>query len=136
MKVSMVLHVFYEARGLPEVAQRIREVFDAQDYDYEIIFVNGGSRDDSAVVLNQLASDNSKIKVIHFTRNFGQTPALAAGIEHATGNIILPMDSDLENHPEDIPKMIEKMNEGYDIVSGWRRDRWQGPALTRRIPSG
>jgi dolichol-phosphate mannosyltransferase len=73
--------------------------------------------------------------VIHFTRNFGQTPALASGIEHATGEIIVPMDSDLENHPEDIPKMIEKINEGYDIVSGWRRDRWQGQTFTRRIPS-
>ena len=135
MKVSIVLPVFNEARSLPEVAQRIREVFDRQDYEYEVIFVNDGSRDESADVLNQLAKDNPKIKVIHFTRNFGQTPALASGIEHATGDIIVPMDSDLENHPEDIPKMIEKMNEGYDIVAGWRRDRWQGQAITRRIPS-
>lgn len=135
MKVSIVLPVYNEARGLPEVAQRIREVFEQQDYDYEIIFVNDGSRDESGAVLNQLAKDNPKIKIIHFTRNFGQTPALAAGIDHATGEIIVPMDSDLENHPEDIPKMIEKMNEGYDIVSGWRRDRWQGQAFTRRIPS-
>lgn len=100
-----------------------------------MIFINDGSRDTTAEVLQTLAAQNRKVKVIHFIKNYGQTAAIAAGIEHATGDVIVLIDADLENHPEDIPALLAKLEEGYDVVSGWRQDRWSERALTRRLPS-
>ena len=104
-------------------------------FDYEIIAINDGSKDDSFAVLKTYAERDKRIKVINFKYNCGQTAAINAGIQNASGDIIVFMDSDLENLPSDIPQMIEKLNEGYDVVSGWRKDRWQGQFLTRKLPS-
>jgi glycosyltransferase involved in cell wall biosynthesis len=100
---------------------------------YEIIAVDDGSRDDTFARLAHLASDDSTLKLIKLRRNFGQTAAMAAGFDHASGEIVIPIDGDLQNDPDDIPRLLDKLNEGYDVVSGWRRDR-QDNAI-RRVPS-
>jgi glycosyltransferase involved in cell wall biosynthesis len=102
--------------------------------DYELIMVDDGSSDGSYALLSQLAKDDSCLKLIRFRRNFGQTAAMSAGFDYANGDIIIPMDGDLQNDPDDIPRLIEKINEGYDVVSGWRRDR-KDTFITRKIPS-
>lgn len=109
-------------------------MLDEIKYDYEIIAVNDGSTDDSFDILKDLSSDHH-VKVINFSLNYGQTAALLAGIDNAKGDIIISIDSDLENDANDIPKMIEKISEGYDVVSGWRRKRWKGKWITRKLPS-
>jgi len=102
--------------------------------DYELIMVDDGSSDGSYALLSQLAKDDACLKLIRFRRNFGQTAAMSAGFDYANGDIIIPMDGDLQNDPDDIPRLIEKINEGYDVVSGWRRDR-KDTFITRKIPS-
>jgi glycosyltransferase involved in cell wall biosynthesis len=134
-KVSIVVPVYNEARSLPELTSRLGGVLENLSRDYEIIFVNDGSKDETPKVLNRLAEENSRVKVLHLQKNYGQTAAIAAGLEHATGETIVLIDSDLENHPEDIPRLLAKLSEGYDVVSGWRQDRWQNQMLSRRLPS-
>jgi glycosyltransferase involved in cell wall biosynthesis len=101
---------------------------------YEIIMVDDGSSDGSYPVLSRLAAEDPCLKVIRFRRNFGQTAAMSAGFDYAKGAIIIPMDGDLQNDPADIPRLMEKIHEGYDVVSGWRRDR-KDTFVTRKIPS-
>jgi glycosyltransferase involved in cell wall biosynthesis len=101
---------------------------------YEVIFVDDGSNDGSDEVLQRLAKDDKGIKVIQFRKNFGQTAALAAGVEHAQGEIIVTMDGDGQNDPRDIPRLLEKLEQGYDVASGWRRNR-KDPLLNKRFPS-
>jgi len=131
--LSVILPIYNEAQGIPELFQELDDAI--QQYDYEIIAVNDGSRDDSFKVLRQFAEKNPRIKVIDFKINSGQTTAINAGIQHSQGEVIILIDSDLENFPSDIPLLINKLNEGYDVVSGWRRDRWKGQFLTRKLPS-
>ncbi len=133
MRLSVVLPIYNESQGIPELFHEIHN--SVARYEYEIIAVNDGSSDDSFNVLQSFATDDKRIKVINFKKNYGQTAAINAGIQHATGDIIVLMDSDLENLPSDIPKLIDKLNEGYDVVSGWRKERWQGSFLTRKLPS-
>ncbi len=102
--------------------------------DYEIIFIDDGSTDDTLNQLRRICKENPSTKVISFLRNYGQTAALSAGIDFSKGNIIVPMDGDLQNDPEDIASLLRKIEEGYDVVSGWRKDR-KDPFLTRRFPS-
>jgi glycosyltransferase involved in cell wall biosynthesis len=135
MKLSVVLPVYNEEKSLPELFARIVEVMDGLQYPYEVIAVNDGSRDGSARELNAIAVKNPRVKVIHFRVNAGQTAAIHAGIEHATGDIIIPLDSDLENDPRDIVLILKKMEDGYDVVSGWRRKRWADKKLVRKLPS-
>lgn len=135
MKLSLVLPIYNEAESIPELFERIVEVLNGLAYPYEIIAVNDGSKDNSATVLNEMAKLYPGVRVIHFRVNAGQTAAIHAGIEHATGDIIIPLDSDLENDPKDIVKMLAKMEEGYDVVSGWRRNRWADKKLVRKLPS-
>jgi glycosyltransferase involved in cell wall biosynthesis len=104
-------------------------------YPYEVIAVNDGSRDDSKEHLDRIASTDVRIKIIHFRMNAGQTAAIQAGIEHASGDIIIPLDSDLENDPGDIVLLLAKLNEGHDVVSGWRKNRWANKKLVRKVPS-
>jgi dolichol-phosphate mannosyltransferase len=133
MRLSIVLPVYNESGNLKKL---FHELFEAMHFnDYEIIAVNDGSTDGSLDILKSEAVKNNKIKVIDFARNFGQTSAIIAGIDHASGEIIVLIDSDLENDPKDIIRLIGKLNEGYDVVSGWRKNRWQGSWLKRKLPS-
>jgi glycosyltransferase involved in cell wall biosynthesis len=102
--------------------------------EFEIIFVDDGSTDRTFEILSKVQKDDSRVKVISFRKNFGQTAALSAGFDHARGDIIVTLDADLQNDPQDIPKLLGKLNEGYDLVNGWRFDR-KDTFLTRRLPS-
>jgi glycosyltransferase involved in cell wall biosynthesis len=135
MKLSIVLPIYNEARSLPELFGELTLVLNELPYEYEVIAVNDNSTDDTYEILRRFAERDPHIKVIDFLVRAGQTAALRAGIDHAIGDILIPMDSDLENDPADIPRLLTKLDEGYDVVSGWRKDRWQGSFLTRKMPS-
>ena len=121
--LSLVIPVYNESGNLLELYERILKVLETLNKDYEIIFINDGSQDDSLDVLKNIQKNNERIVIINFRRNFGQTAAFAAGFDHASGDMIVTMDSDLENSPEDIPKLLTRIEEGYDLVSGWRINR-------------
>ncbi len=123
---SVVLPVYNEGQILPLLAARIARVFGNAGCDYEIIFVNDGSSDDSAAVLDQLAADSPCIRVLHLSRNFGHQAALHAGLAHAQGDAVVIMDADLQDAPEAIPQMIRRWQQGYDVVYALRRDRKEG----------
>jgi glycosyltransferase involved in cell wall biosynthesis len=130
--LSIVIPVLNEAENIPLLDQAIREALHGRTY--EVIYVDDGSTDGSMEALEALVQlDPEHSKVIEFRRNFGQTAALAAGIDHSSGDVIITLDADLQNDPADIPLMIEKIDEGNDVVSGWRVDRQD--RLSRRIPS-
>ncbi|BAP56598.1 glycosyltransferase [Thioploca ingrica] len=132
--LSIIIPVYDEEDNLAWLHENLMSMLTTIDYDYEIIYIDDGSDDTSFVLLEQFAQQNSKVKVIRFTRNYGQTAALAAGIDYAAGDTIIFMDADLQNDPTDIPMMLAKLNEGYDVVSGWRLHR-QDTWLTRTLPS-
>lgn len=132
-KISVILPIYNESKNIPILFNKLYEVI--KEMDYEIVAVNDGSRDDSWDQLTMVAKENSKVKIINFVNNFGQTAALNAGIKHATGNVIILIDSDLENDPADIPRLLQRIADGYDVVSGWRQNRWHGQFLTRKLPS-
>lgn len=133
--ISVVLPVFNEEKNLPALFERLTQELSKLERSYEIIAVDDGSKDKSAEVLRDIARKHHEVQVIEFRTNFGQTAALSAGIERANGNIIVLIDSDLENDPADIGRLLAKLEEGYDVVSGWRYDRWKNSFLTRRLPS-
>ena len=135
MKISVIVPVYNEEESLVPLAEEIKAVFVVGDFDYEIIFVDDGSVDQGLAVLKSIALADRRVKIISFRKNQGQTAALVAGIKFASGDIIVPMDADLENDPRDIRPMIAKINEGYDLVSGWRQGRWRNKFFTRRLPS-
>jgi len=135
MKISIVLPIYNEEKNIPILYQELKEVFNKTGFDYEIIAVNDGSKDKSWLEMKNISETDRKYKLINFKYNFGQTSALAAGIKLASGDVIIPMDSDLQNDPADIPIFIDKINEGYDVVSGWRQKRWKGNMFSRKIPS-
>jgi glycosyltransferase involved in cell wall biosynthesis len=128
--VSVVIPVFNEAQSLPSLLDQLLAVLRGEDLSFEIIAVNDGSSDDSLEVLRHFAERTAELRVIDFRRNYGQTAAMMAGIDHASGNIIVPIDADLQNDPADIPALLETLDEGYDVVSGWRCERKD--ALVRR----
>lgn len=125
--VSVVIPVFNEADSLPDLLVRLLAVLRRLGRPFEIIAVNDGSSDCSLSVLRRLASTTPELKVIDFRRNYGQTAAMMAGIDHAGGGIIVPIDADLQNDPEDIPALLDKIDQGFDVVSGWRQDRKDAP---------
>jgi len=131
--VSIVIPVFEEEESLPYLYASIKEAMDPTGRDYEMLFVDDGSRDATLKVLSELNAKDSKVVVVSFRRNFGQTAAMAAGIDHAAGDIIVTMDADLQNDPADIPHMLEKAKE-FDVVSGWRKRR-KDPFISRKLPS-
>ncbi len=131
--VSIVIPVFNERESLPALATRLRDVR-ADLPASEVILVDDGSTDGTSVALDALHREDPWFQVVRFTRNFGQTPALAAGFDHARGRVIVTLDADLQNDPADISKLLAKLDEGYDVVSGWRVDR-KDKYWTRRIPS-
>jgi glycosyltransferase involved in cell wall biosynthesis len=134
MKLSVIIPLYNEQENLIELHRNLMQVMEKYDYNFELILVDDGSRDQTAKVMTQLATENPRIKCIFFRRNFGQTPALMAGFDFATGDILIPMDGDNQNDPADIPQLIEKLNQGYDVVSGWRKNR-KDKAITRVLPS-
>ena len=123
VKLSIILPVYNEEKNLNLLYNELNKVLKSIGNDYEILFVDDNSKDNSLNVLNKLSNLNPKVKIIKFRKNFGQTAALDAGIKNSKGEIIITMDSDLQNDPRDIPKLINKINEGYDVVSGWRYNR-------------
>jgi len=133
--VSIVLPVYNEQGSLAELLSCLHTTLALCVDQYEIIAINDGSHDNSWDVLKQLASQSPRVRLINFSRNCGQTAAIDAGIRHAQYDIIIPIDADLENNPSDIPLLLEKMNKGYDVVSGYRGDRWRGSWLSRKLPS-
>jgi glycosyltransferase involved in cell wall biosynthesis len=132
-EVSIVVPLFNEQDNLRPLYQQLTQTL-ADKYNYELIFVDDGSADESFSVLADLAKRDPKVRVIRFRKNFGQTAALSAGFDFARGKIIVAIDADLQNDPADIPKMIAKLNEGFDVVSGWRKKRHDN-AITRLVPS-
>jgi glycosyltransferase involved in cell wall biosynthesis len=134
-ELSLIVPVYNEEETLPLLFDAICKALEPLARPWEIIFVNDGSRDRSASVLESLFKrDPLHVRVIEFRRNFGQTAAIAAGLDHVRGEIVILLDADLQNDPADIPMMLAKLDEGYDVVSGWRRKR-KDNALTRTLPS-
>jgi dolichol-phosphate mannosyltransferase len=131
--ISIVIPVFNEEDNVGPLYERVRPVLAGLPQKSEIIFINDGSGDGTEAALELIAASDPAVKVINFRRNHGQTAALVAGFDHASGDIIIPMDGDLQNDPNDIPRLIAKLEEGYSVVSGWRKDR-QDPFI-RRLPS-
>jgi len=131
--ISMVLPVYNEAESLHELHTELQGVLEALALRYEIIYVDDGSRDASPQLLRDLSEQHPQVKAVLLRRNFGQTAAIQAGIDQATGAIITLMDSDLQNDPHEIPRLHARMEEGFDLVSGWRKDRQD--ATIRKIPS-
>ncbi len=121
--ISVIVPVYNESESLPILVEKIAAVLEGHNLAFEIIAVNDGSQDASASVLATIAAREPRLKVINFARNFGQTAAMMAGFEHSRGSVIVPIDADLQNDPADIPRLLAKLAEGYDVVSGWRRDR-------------
>jgi dolichol-phosphate mannosyltransferase len=131
--LSVIVPVYNEAKSLPLLFERLHAALDG--LDHEVLLVNDGSSDNSFAVMAAACATDPRIRAIDLRRNFGQTAAINAGIQHATGEVLVLMDSDLENDPRDIPLLLAKLDEGYDVVSGWRRDRWKGNYFTRKLPS-
>jgi glycosyltransferase involved in cell wall biosynthesis len=135
MNLSLIIPVHDEEENLPLLYASIDQALSPLKNTWEVIFVDDGSRDGSFDVLRLLVEkDPEHVRVLSFRRNFGQTAAIAAGIDHACGEIIVLLDADMQNDPADIPMLLAKLDEGYDLVSGWRRDR-KDNRLTRTLPS-
>jgi glycosyltransferase involved in cell wall biosynthesis len=133
--LSLIIPVYNEAENLPILYDCIEQALKSIQSIWEVIFIDDGSRDHSFEVLKSLVEkDPEHVRVVAFRRNFGQTAAITAGIDHAQGEIIVLLDADLQNDPADIPMLLAKLDEGYDLVSGWRKDR-KDNRLTRTIPS-
>lgn len=134
MEISIVVPLHNEEDSIRPLYDAISKAVSGEFRDYEIIFVDDGSRDHTFQLAEQLAADDMRLRVLKFRRNYGQTPAMAAGIDHARGEIIVTMDGDLQNDPRDIPDLVNKIHEGFDIVVGWRFNR-KDKLVSRKIPS-
>ncbi len=133
-EVSVFLPVYNEEPNLPPLHAKLDEALKTLDRTAEIIYVDDGSSDGSLSVLRDLVRLDKRVRVVALKRNYGQTAAMAAGIDAAQGQVLIPMDADLQNDPADIVRLLEKLDEGYDVVSGWRKNR-QDKVITRKIPS-
>ena len=133
-ELSLFLPVLNEEENLRPMHQKIAEALNALGKTAEVIYVDDGSTDKSLQVLREIAAGDERVRVISLRRNYGQTAAMSAGIDAAKGEILIPMDADLQNDPKDISRLLEKLNEGYDVVSGWRKNRKDALVL-RKIPS-
>lgn len=132
--ISLVLPVYNEEESLEPLYEALAAALKRLPIPVQVVLVNDGSGDGTADKLDELAERDERFLVIHLRRNFGQTAAMAAGFDHATGDAIIALDADLQNDPNDIPLLLDKLDEGYDVVSGWRRDR-KDKWLTRILPS-
>jgi glycosyltransferase involved in cell wall biosynthesis len=134
LDVSVVIPVYNESPNLGELHRELTDTLGAWGRSYELLFVDDGSTDDSYAILERLQAADPRVRVVRFRRNFGQTAGFSAGFAFAGGSVIVTSDGDRQNDPRDIPALVEKLNDGHDIVCGWRRDR-KDKFLTRRVPS-
>ena len=132
--ISLVIPIFNEEENLSPLYQALKAVMEGMKVAYEVIFIDDGSDDGSGEILKRLSQKDKKLKVIQFRKNFGQTAAIAAGVEHSQGEIIVTMDGDGQNDPKDIPLLLDKLEQGYDVASGWRKNR-KDPFLSKKFPS-
>jgi glycosyltransferase involved in cell wall biosynthesis len=132
--ISAIVPVYNEEDNVVPSYKEITEVLGAMGCEYEIIYVDDGSRDGSLERLRQIADRDARVRVVQFRRNFGQTAAMAAGFDHSRYDIVVTLDGDLQNDPREIPAMVSKLSEGYDLVAGWRKDR-KDKFFSRRLPS-
>ncbi len=135
MDLSIVIPLFNERDNLAPLHAELERVLGALGRSYEIVFIDDGSDDGGAAVLREIKGRDAHVRVIRLARNSGQTAALACGLHSAAGDVVVALDADGENDPADIPRLLAKLDEGYDLVSGWRTGRWRDAALTRRLPS-
>ena len=133
MDISIVVPVYNEEESINQLYDELTEVMSKLNKKYEIILVDDGSTDTTAKALKEMARKDSHVVVVKLRTNFGQTPALMAGFHNASGNIIITLDADLQNDPADIPRLLEKLNKGFDVVCGWRMDRQDN--IIKKIPS-
>jgi len=135
MLISIIIPCYNEEESLPQLFIEIDEMLSTQSFDAEVLLIDDGSIDNTANIIKEKSSETDSIyHSIIFKRNHGQTTAMLAGIDCASGEVIVPLDADLQNPPSEIPKLLTKLDEGYDVVSGWRRDR-KDKALSRKLPS-
>jgi len=134
MDLSVIVPLYNEEECVTLLYEAIVKSVDRMGVNYEILFVDDGSKDQTVPIACELAANDKRLRVVKFRRNYGQTPAMAAGIDNARGEILVTMDGDLQNDPDDIPMLVSKINEGFDIVVGWRHNR-QDKLVTRKIPS-
>jgi len=132
--LSVVVPIYNEVDSIPHLVESIATILRSYQINYEIICVDDGSKDGSTEVLTNLAKNRDDLKAVILRRNYGQTPAMAAGFNYATGQVIVTLDGDLQNDPNDIPLLLAKLEEGYDLVSGWRKNR-QDDRVKRLLPS-
>jgi glycosyltransferase involved in cell wall biosynthesis len=132
--ISVFLPVYNEEPNLPPLHAKLNEALGKLGRSAEIVFVDDGSTDGSLKILREIAAKDARVRVVALKRNYGQTAAMAAGIDAASGRVLIPMDADLQNDPADIVRLLQKLDEGYDVVSGWRKNR-QDKLVTRKIPS-
>jgi glycosyltransferase involved in cell wall biosynthesis len=132
--LSITIPIYNEAGSVGTLYENVRAAMEKQPQPWELILVNDGSIDGTDELLDEIAAKDGRVKVVHFRRNFGQTAAMMAGFDFAKGDVIVPMDGDLQNDPADIPLLLAKLDEGFDVVSGWRKDR-QDNAIKRNAPS-
>ncbi len=132
--LSVVIPAYNEEDNIPILYEKLKGVLERLGREYEVIFVDDGSVDRTWEVLKEIAEKDQRVKLIRFRKNYGQTAAMYAGFQYASGEVVITLDADLQNDPEDIPNLLQKLEEGYDIVSGWRKDR-KDPFLSRKVPS-
>ncbi len=132
--ISVIVPLYNEEECVTLLYEKIVAALEPLDHSFEILFVDDGSRDATVAVASKITANDKRLRIIKFRRNYGQTPAMAAGIDHARGRWLITMDGDLQNDPDDIPLFLEKLEQGYDIVVGWRHNR-QDKLITRKIPS-
>lgn len=135
MKLSIILPVYNEAENIGILHKEIKDELAQVPFEYEIVAVNDGSKDGTKDALEKIAKEDKNFRVINLSKNYGQTAALSAGLDAAKGEILIPMDSDLQNDPADISKFLSLIDQGCDVVAGWRKSRWKGNYLTRKLPS-
>lgn len=134
MDISVIIPLFNEAESLPELEAWIRRVMEHNNFTYEILFINDGSTDNSWEVIKSLRDNNKAVKGVCFRRNYGKSPALNTGFRHARGNVVITMDADLQDSPDEIPELYRMITEeGYDLVSGWKQKRYD--PLSKTIPT-
>lgn len=134
MLISVVIPLLNEEENIPLLYDELNQVFQSINYDYEFVFIDDGSSDNSLQLLKDLQAKDENVVLVSFRKNFGQTAAMAAGFDYAQGDIIVTMDADLQNDPNDIPMLLAKIDEGYDVVTGWRHDR-KDAFINRKLPS-